>query len=1287
MTKSQQKKQWGNHTTYMDTNIQIKRPSEEELQYEVKRKRDGEDGGYSHPPAHHAPHPPHSAHSSYYGAHDPYNRPPPPPQQHYDARSSPPSYAHPPPPTPVGDYRSSQPPPPHPVGDYRSSQPPPSYGAPGAAYDDPHRRYDQSGAPPPPPSSASPPHHYHDLRSSQPPPPRYDQHPQTYAPPPADYRSSQAPPPADYRSSSAPPPADYRSSQAPPHQSGYPPHDPYYGHPPPPASHDPYYGSSHHGSSYYGAPPPSSPYGSHYAPPPPSSYSPYSHAPPPPSPYHGYSHAPPPPSPYSSYDRYAPPPPAAASPYGHPPPASHDPYYGSQYAPPPPPQSNGAPPPPQTNGAPPPPSSYGAPPPPSQHYDNRGSPPSHGDPYYPPSSSSSTPGTAPPPPSYDRYGPPPPSQSDQQPPPHHNGYHQQQPQPQQHQPQGPPPPLSSSTDSRPPPLNQSGPSQEELDHQQRSKMREELRAEKFPEGRGGYSSSSSTSTSHYESRTSSTRESPSHSSIPPSSVANNTIILGAKKSSSSSSFSSTSSSSMGSSSRESMGSSLGGGYDTDEKNKKFEDRRQIVKLSTNYFQCKINSMVVHMYNVEFTPTLDSRDMRIRTLREFEASLGPFQFDGSSIMIGVKKQPSTSFISETNHTTVKVNYIKELRENDPTLIQLYNVFLKKLMTMMDYSIMGRQYYSSKLKRRIEGADLEVWPGFFTAISQNERGLSLVADISHKIVRTESVWDFITKCLNKRMRESAIEDELKGKIIVTKYNNKTYRVDTIDWNMNPRNEFETATGKITFQSYYQQHYPNHKINSLSQPLVTSLVKRKGTKETIYLVPELCFITGMSEDLTSNYKLMSELSKIVHVNASDRDKKLREFVRSLKTNPLVESESKKWGITFANAMEVDGRVMNVPRNIRNNDPIRGTWVLIANSQDKGPIPQFINDLCNFTKLPPPKEIYLNNPRPEHYSSEIGRYIESQGKPLFFFCIIPQKNDFYNHIKRATLINHKVITQCALARTVGRGKSQIVSKITNQLRAKLGMAPWTLSVDNPVRGDSMIVGIDLGHNTDQRGKSVVGICATLNAQHTLFYSTAILQSQAGKDIIESLKPSMESSLKAYYNQNKKLPQTMIIYRDGVGDGMLASVHKFEVSAVREAVNNMPQSMGAKPKIVYIIVKKNTNTRFFDLSNSSNNPQSGTVIYEGCVHQDWYDFYLIAQKTTVGTINPTHFHVICDESDINPPALQQLTFNLCNIYYNYDGPVRAPAVCQYAKKLSFMIGRNVHSQASEDLSLKLYYL
>ena len=116
---------------------------------------------------------------------------------------------------------------------------------------------------------------------------------------------------------------------------------------------------------------------------------------------------------------------------------------------------------------------------------------------------------------------------------------------------------------------------------------------------------------------------------------------------------------------------------------------------------------------------------------------------------------------------------------------------------------------------------------------------------------------------------------------------------------------------------------------------------------------------------------------------------------------------------------------------------------------------------------------------------------------------------------------------------------------------------------------------------------------------------------------------------------------------------------------------------------------RFFtgNKPNQYGNPNSGTVVDDVVTLPERYDFFLISQSVRQGTVNPTSYNVIMDESGFSPDQLQRLSYKLAHLYYNWPGTVRVPAPCQYAHKLAFLTGTSLHEEASEQLSDLLYFL
>jgi len=184
-------------------------------------------------------------------------------------------------------------------------------------------------------------------------------------------------------------------------------------------------------------------------------------------------------------------------------------------------------------------------------------------------------------------------------------------------------------------------------------------------------------------------------------------------------------------------------------------------------------------------------------------------------------------------------------------------------------------------------LELWPGFITSILQYERNVMLCADISHKILRTDTVWDFLNE-LYTRARgnfHDLATRNLVGEIVLTRYNNKTYRIDDIDWDKNPRNTFTTPQGEVSFVDYYRRAY-GVELHDLEQPLLVSQPKKREIRARgedagpILLIPELCTRTGLTDEARADFKVMKDIAVYTRIPPQQRSETLYKFLDRIKT-----------------------------------------------------------------------------------------------------------------------------------------------------------------------------------------------------------------------------------------------------------------------------------------------------------------------------------------------------------------------------------------------------------------------
>ena len=121
-------------------------------------------------------------------------------------------------------------------------------------------------------------------------------------------------------------------------------------------------------------------------------------------------------------------------------------------------------------------------------------------------------------------------------------------------------------------------------------------------------------------------------------------------------------------------------------------------------------------------------------------------------------------------------------------------------------------------------------------------------------------------------AAVQKALLGAIVLTRYNNKCYRIDDIDWNLKPSSTFVDHSGQEkSFVDYYKKQY-NITIRDPNQPMLISRAKRKTAEEEdvaklIALVPELCNLTGLTDQMKADFRVMKDVAQFTRVTPNQR------------------------------------------------------------------------------------------------------------------------------------------------------------------------------------------------------------------------------------------------------------------------------------------------------------------------------------------------------------------------------------------------------------------------------------
>ncbi len=120
------------------------------------------------------------------------------------------------------------------------------------------------------------------------------------------------------------------------------------------------------------------------------------------------------------------------------------------------------------------------------------------------------------------------------------------------------------------------------------------------------------------------------------------------------------------------------------------------------------------------------------------------------------------------------------------------------------------------------------------------------------------------------------------------------------------------------------------------------------------------------------------------------------------------------------------------------------------------------------------------------------------------------------------------------------VAQKVVLQINCKLGGELWGCKTPYP---NLMVCGIDVFHDKSRKSGSIAGMVSSVNDALSRYYTSVKIQKQ-GQEIMDSLKIAFMEALVRYNEINGRLPETIVVFRDGVSDSQMDTVSKsFSVS------------------------------------------------------------------------------------------------------------------------------------------------
>lgn len=221
------------------------------------------------------------------------------------------------------------------------------------------------------------------------------------------------------------------------------------------------------------------------------------------------------------------------------------------------------------------------------------------------------------------------------------------------------------------------------------------------------------------------------------------------------------------------------------------------------------------------------------------------------------------------------------------------------------------------------------------------------------------------------------------------------------------------------------------------------------------------------------------------------------------------------------------------------------------------------------------------------------------------------------------------------------VATKVAIQINAKLGGAPWMIGI--PAQS-LMTIGYDVYHDSTDKSRSFGALVATMDLTDQTkspgFFSTVSPHTN-GEELSNNFAVMVLKALRAYQARHGRIPGSIIVYRDGVGEGQTNYVYEHEL---KHLVASLKEFYKEKPlKMAFVIVSKRINTKFF--TADQRNPPAGTVVDDVVTLPERYDFFLVSQNVNQGTATPTNYNILYDTLGIPPDKMQEFTYRMCHLY------------------------------------------
>ncbi len=208
-----------------------------------------------------------------------------------------------------------------------------------------------------------------------------------------------------------------------------------------------------------------------------------------------------------------------------------------------------------------------------------------------------------------------------------------------------------------------------------------------------------------------------------------------------------------------------------------------MKLYSNYFKLEFDQpsiQGINKYTLKFEPEVpdNSRKMRTQIIKPIRDQIKvhlDFFIEWGSCVYSLKKSLEVpKFEAEHDGTkyVVSIDWVQLMEPTDKDHLNFLKIFFNSLMRGLKFETIGRKSFNSAKAHNLDAHKIRVWPGFDARLIMKEQGVLLNVDVCFKVVRQDTVLDYMNELRAKLEQrggdwQEELQESLKGTTVVTRY----------------------------------------------------------------------------------------------------------------------------------------------------------------------------------------------------------------------------------------------------------------------------------------------------------------------------------------------------------------------------------------------------------------------------------------------------------------------------------------------------------------------------------------